>query len=143
MPFGILRKHLPTMTSSNGQLSHFPSSWNRRKIMDGSKGACDRLPEILGHTPPKRETLEEAEDRKGTASRVSSLGRTAQLATSVRIRENIGKRPRVKVAHYGREISFLVEKAIRREKHQHWLAEEIAFALEVSFQPTPLGVWIT
>jgi hypothetical protein len=43
------------------------------KLWMGQKGACDRLSNILGITPPKGETREKAEERRETAAKVSAL----------------------------------------------------------------------
>ena len=43
------------------------------KLWMGQKGACDRLSEILGLTPPKGETREKAQERRETAAKVSAL----------------------------------------------------------------------
>jgi hypothetical protein len=43
------------------------------KLWMGQKGACDRLSEILGLSPPKGEKAEKAQDRRETAAKVSAL----------------------------------------------------------------------
>jgi hypothetical protein len=43
------------------------------KFWVGHRGACDRLSSILGLSPPKGETDENAEERRGTAAKVSAL----------------------------------------------------------------------
>lgn len=43
------------------------------RLWMGQKGACDRLSEILGLTPPRGEKPEKAEDRRETAAKVSAL----------------------------------------------------------------------
>ena len=43
------------------------------RLWMGQKGACDRLSEILGLTPPSGEKPEKAEDRRETAAKVSAL----------------------------------------------------------------------
>ena len=43
------------------------------KLWLGQKGACDRLSNILGITPPKGETQEKGNERRETAAKVSAL----------------------------------------------------------------------
>lgn len=43
------------------------------KLWMGQKGACDRLSQILGLTPPKGEAPDKAEQRRETAAKVSAL----------------------------------------------------------------------
>ena len=43
------------------------------RLWMGQTGACDRLSEILGLTPPKGEKPEKAEDRRETAAKISAL----------------------------------------------------------------------
>ncbi len=43
------------------------------KLWIGQRGACDRLSGILGLTPPKGEAEDKAQERRGTAAKVSAL----------------------------------------------------------------------
>jgi len=56
-----------TAKALHGQLVSVAQLWL------GQAGACDRLSNILGITPPKGETQEKAEGRRETAAKVSAL----------------------------------------------------------------------
>ena len=87
----------------------------------GQTGACDRLSNILGITPPKGETLEKAQGRRETAAKVSAL----VLANALIFQEQLALTDgRVSPL---RKIEKEADLVGAIAKHWHWIWENINY----------------
>lgn len=91
------------------------------KLWMGQQGACDRLSQNLGLTPPKGETGEKAQDRRETAAKVSALVLANALIFQEQLARTDGRVTPLRKLE--REKDFVGATA----KHWKWIWENINY----------------